>query len=139
MYKIIIRSIFYHWFILFVGISIGFIANSEWFGYKYVLVERSIRNIFFPLEYNENIENFVKESGRMKLWASLDCPDEFNILDDLVKGEEFYWAVYTYKNKQGKTIKDIGSIRVRWKTWEYYYHTDEAQDYIQNQKRISSD
>ena len=125
MYKIIVRSIFYHWLILFIGISIGIIVNSEWVGCKYILIERSINNIFFPLEYNENIEAFVKESGRMKLWASLDCPTDFTILDDLVKGEEFYWAVYTYKNKQGKTIKDIGSIRVMWKTWEYYYKIDE--------------
>ncbi len=125
MHKIIIRSIFYHWLILFIGISIGFIGNSEWVGYKYVLVERSIRNIFFPIQYNENVEYFVKETGKLKLWSSLECPSDLEILDDMVKGEEYYWALYTYTNKNGKKIKDIGCQRVKWKTWEYYYKIDE--------------
>jgi hypothetical protein len=64
----------------------------------------------------------------MKLWSSLDCPEDFRIIDDIVKGEEFYWAVYTYKNKKGNTVKDIGSVRVKWKTWEYYYKLDEILD-----------
>jgi hypothetical protein len=134
MYKIIIRSIFYHWLVLFIGISIGIILNSEWIGHKYILIERSINNIFFPLEYNENIENFVKETGKMKIWISLDCPENFTIIHDLVKGEEFYWAVYTYKNKYGKTIKDIGSVRIKWKTWEYYYKIDEPSEPVQLNK-----
>ena len=125
MYKIVLRSIFYHWFALFIGISIGFIANSEWVGDKYAIIERSIRNIFFPIQYDENIEVFVKQAGKMRLWSSLECPENFVVLDDLVKGEEFYWALYKYKDKNGKEVKDVGSIRVKWKTWEYYYKLDE--------------
>ena len=125
MYKIIIRSIFYHWFILFVGISIGVISNSEWVGYKYVLIERSVRNIFFPIEYNQEVENYVKEQGKLKLWGQLGCPEDLEIVDDLVKGEEFYWALCKYTDKNGKKIKAIESVRVRWKTWEYYYKIDE--------------
>lgn len=125
MYKIIIRSIFYHWFALFVGISLGFIAHSEWVGEKSVIIERSIRNIFFPIEYDQNIEALIKQTGRMKLWSSIGCPDYFEILEELVKGEEFYWAVYKTKDKNGNEVKDIGSIRIRWKTWEYYYKLDE--------------
>lgn len=125
MIKIILRSIFYHWFTLFVGLSIGFICHSEWVGTKAVIIERSIRNIFFPIKYTPEVENFIKQAGAMKLWSSVGCPEEFVIIDDLVKGEEFYWAVFTYKNHEGKTVKDIGSIRVKWKTWEYYYKLDE--------------
>ena len=125
MYKIVLRSIFYHWFALFIGISIGFIANSEWVGDKYAIVERSVRNIFFPIQYDENIEAFVKQAGKVRLWSSLGCPEDFVVLDDLVKGEEFYWALYKYKDKNGKEVKDVGSIRVKWKTWEYYYKLDE--------------
>jgi hypothetical protein len=125
MYKIVLRSIFYHWFALFIGISIGFIANSEWVGDKYAIVERSVRNIFFPIQYDENIEAFVKQAGKVRLWSSLECPEDFVVLDDLVKGEEFYWALYKYKDKNGKEVKDVGSIRVKWKTWEYYYKLDE--------------
>lgn len=126
MHRIIIRSIFYHWLILFIGMSIGFIGNSEWVGYKYVLIERSISNIFFPIEYTETVENYIKEAGKIRLWSQLGCPQDFVIIDDLVKGEEFYWASYRYKDKQGKEIKGIDSVRVRWKTWEYYYSIDES-------------
>ena len=125
MHKIVIRSIFYHWLILFIGISIGFISNSEWVGEKSVLIERSIRNIFFPIEYNENIEALIKESGKVRLWSSLGCPEYFEIIDDFVKAEEYYWAVYKTKDKKGRIIKDIGSVRIKWKTWEYYYKLDE--------------
>lgn len=125
MYKIIIRTIFYHWFILLMGIAIGFIANSEWVGEKYIVVDRSIRNIFFPIKYDENVERFVRENGKLRLWSTLGCPNDLVILDDVVKGEEYYWALYTYTDQNGKKIKDIGCERVRWKTWEYYYKIDE--------------
>jgi hypothetical protein len=125
MYKIIIRSIFYHWFALFIGLSIGFICHSEWVGTKAVVVERSIRNIFFPIQYDENVENFVKSMGQTRLWIEAGKPDDFKIIDDLVKGEEFYWAIYTYKDESGNIKKAIGCARIRWKTWEYYYKLDE--------------
>jgi hypothetical protein len=128
MYKIVLRSIFYHWFAVFVGISIGFLCNSEYVGEKSIIVERSIRNIFFPIKYDDNVEMFVKNAGRMRLWALLGCPDHFEIVDELVKGEEHYWAVYNTKDKNGKIVKDIGSVRIKWKTWEYYYKLDEIID-----------
>jgi hypothetical protein len=128
MIKVVLRSLIYPWFILFIGFSIGFICNSEWFGYKYVLVERSVRNIFFPIQYDERVEEWVKSNGRLRLWASLECPKNFEIIDEFVKGEEHYWAVYKTKNSEGKEIKDIGSVRVKWKTWEYYYKLDEILD-----------
>ena len=128
MYKIVLRSIFYHWFAVFVGISIGFLCNSEYVGEKSIIVERSIRNIFFPIKYDENVEAFVKNAGRTRLWSLLGCPEYFQIVDELVKGEEHYWAVYNTKDKSGKILKDIGSVRIKWKTWEYYYKLDEIID-----------
>jgi hypothetical protein len=125
MHKIVIRSIFYHWLFLFAGVVIGFISNSEYVGEKSVIIERSINNIFFPIKYNEKIEAWIKETGRMRLWANLNCPEHFEIVDEVVKGEEYYWAIYKMKDKSGKEIKDIGSIKVKWKTWEYHYKLDE--------------
>jgi hypothetical protein len=125
MHKVVIRSIFYHWLFLFVGIAIGFICNSEYVGEKFVIIERSINNIFFPIKYDEKIETWVKETGRMRLWANLECPEYFEIIHEFVKGEEHYWAVYKTKDNKGKEIKDIGSVRVKWKTWEYNYKLDE--------------
>ena len=128
MIKVVLRSLIYPWFILFVGFSIGFICNSEWFGCKYVLVERSVQNIFFPIKYDEQVEQWVKSNGRLRLWANLECPEYFEVVHEFVKGEEHYWAVYKTRDSQGKEIKDIGSVRVKWKTWEYYYKLDEIID-----------
>jgi hypothetical protein len=120
MHKIIIRSIFYHWLFLFIGISIGFIANSEWVGYKYAIVQRSIKNIFFPVEYNEEIESFVKEMGQMRTWVALNCPRDFKIIEENVIGQEFYWCKYSVRETIG-----TAQHRIKWKTWEYYYKIDE--------------
>jgi hypothetical protein len=125
MHKIVIRSIFYHWLFLFVGIAIGFVCNSEYVGEKFVIVERSVNNIFFPIKYDEKIETWVKETGRMRLWANLECPEHFEVIHEFVKGEEHYWAVYKTKDNKGKEITDVGSVRVKWKTWEYNYKLDE--------------
>lgn len=120
MHKIIIRSIFYHWLFLFIGISIGFIANSEWVGYKYAIVQRSVKNIFFPVEYNEEIESFVKEVGQMRTWVGLNCPRDFKIIEENVIGQEFYWCKYSVRE-----IIGTAQHRIKWKTWEYYYKIDE--------------
>lgn len=125
MYKIIVRSIFYQWFILFIGMSIGFIANSEWAGYKYVLLERSIRNIFFPIEYNEQMEKFVIEMGQMRTWIDLGCPKKLDFFEEKVIGEEFYHARYECVDRNGKQHSGIAFHRIKWKTWEYYYKIDE--------------
>ena len=124
MHKIVIRSIFYHWLCLFAGVAIGFICNSEYVGEKAVIIERSINNIFFPLEYNEDIENYVKWMGKNRIHSELGYPHDFQILEDVVKGDEYYCAIAKYTDvKTGKEIKTIVSTRVRWRPWEYNYHT----------------
>lgn len=122
MYKIIFRSIFYQWFLLFIGISIGFIANAEWLGYKSVLIERSISNIFFPIEFTPEVEANVKNIGADKIYAELDYPNEFEILGDVVYyNDEFYWCKYKFRDDKGKLQFGEATTRVRWKTWEYNY------------------
>lgn len=128
MHKIVIRSIVYHWLFLFIGISIGFIANSEWAGYKYVLLERSIKNIFFPIRYNQEIENLVKEMGKMRTWVELGCPTDFVVSNERVIGEEFYSAKYEFIDKNGEKHSGNAFHRIKWKTWEYYYKLDEIID-----------
>jgi hypothetical protein len=123
MHKIVIRSIFYHWLFLFAGVAIGFICNSEYVGEKAVIIERSINNIFFPIQYNEQIEAYVKTMGKQKIWTELDCPADFEILEDVVKAEEYYWAIAKYTDvKTGNKIKTIVSTKIRWRPWEYNYH-----------------
>lgn len=122
MYKIIFRSIFYPFFLIFIGISVGFIVNAEWLGYKSVLVNRSIDNIFFPIEFTPAVEANVKKIGASKICAELGFPKDFEILGDVVYyNDEFYWCKYKYRDKNNVLRFGESTTRVRWKTWEYNY------------------
>lgn len=125
MYKIIFRSIFYHWLILLIGISIGFITNAEWIGYKSVLIERSISNIFYPIEFTKEIEDRVKGIGASKIFTELGYPNDFEVLGDVVYyNDEFYWCKYKYRDKNNRLKFGESTTRVRWKTWEYNYGSE---------------
>lgn len=132
------RTLFYQMFLLFIGISIGFICNAEWVGWKSCLVERSVKNIFFPIEFNDNTCQAVKNWGQLKLWGLYKQPANFKILEDGLLGEEFYVAKISYTDENGRTVEKIDSVRVRWKTWEYYYtdpepwDIEDIEDYIEN-------
>ena len=122
MYKIIARSIFYHWLLLIIGLSVGFTLNAEWLGYKSVLIERSINHIFFPIDFTPEMESKIKNMGAKKVYESLGCPNDFEILGDVVYyNDEFYWCRYKYRDKQNNLQFGETTNRVRWKTWEYYY------------------
>ena len=125
MYKVIIRTIFYHWLILCAGISIGFMGNAEWVGYKSVLIKRSIDNIFFPIEFTSEIEKKVQNIGSKKIYIELGYPNEFEILGEVVYyNDEFYWCKYKYRDIHNKLIFGESTTRVRWKTWEYNYSSN---------------
>lgn len=126
MYKVIIRTIIYQWLILCVGISIGFIGNAEWIGYKSLLVSKSIDNIFFPINITPEIQQNIKNIGQQKLRTKLGNPKYFTILDDFLYDNEVYWAEYEFIDEYGKKIKQINKVRIYWKPWEYYYHLDDS-------------
>lgn len=136
--KAVLRTIFYQYFFLFVGLAVGFILNAEWVGYKSCLVERSINNIFFPVRFDEDVCQKIKNWGAFKLWAFNDRPKDFQIIEDGLLAEEFYIAKFQYKDSNGNKIEKIQSVRIRWKTWEYYWEDAEAstpeelRDYIEN-------
>ena len=136
--KTMLRTLFYQYFLLFIGISIGFICNAEWIGWKSNLVAQSVQNIFFPKEFDEDTCAKLKNWGAFKLWAFNDRPRNFKIVEDGLLAEEFYIAKFTYTDTNGKTIEKIETVRLRWKTWEDYY-TDpsmttekELKDYMDN-------
>lgn len=132
------RTLFYQFFLLFIGISIGFICNAEWVGWKTEIVAKSVDNIFFPTKFDEKTCEQIKNWGKFRIWAFNDRPADFTIIEDGLLAEEFYIAKFTYTDKNGNTVEKIETNRVRWKTWEYYY-TDptpwtqaDVQDYIDN-------
>lgn len=131
--KIFLRTVFYQFFLLFVGGAVGFILNAEYIGWKSVIIERSVQNIFFPVEYSDEVEDLVLNVGRLRLNVALNgSPYDstgIKLLDEFVWNEEVYVALYEYTNAEG-TIRRDYSTRVRWKSWEYYYeyHGPEGVD-----------
>lgn len=138
MIKTVLRTIFYQFFILFIGIFIGFITNAEWVGWKSELVNKSVKNIFFPTEFDKKTLEQIKNWGRFRIWAFNDRPENFTIIEDGLLAEEFYIVKFTYTDNKGNVIEKIDTTRVRWKTWEYYYpdpspwKEEEVHDYIEN-------
>ena len=136
--KAVLRTIFYQYFLLFIGISIGFIANAEWIGWKSNLVERSFYNIFFPVKFDDETCAKIKNLGLYRLYSFNNYPADFKLIEDGLLGEEFYIAKFQYTNKNGDTIEKIDSTRVRWKTWEYYWTdptpstVEEIEEYMKN-------
>lgn len=124
----VLRTLFYQFFLIFVGLSLGFIFHSEWVGKKSIIVERSVKNIFYPIEYDERLERVIKEWGSYNVFMLKECPKEFEVLDENVYNEEWYWCRYKYRDHKGKIRFDEGTARIRWKTWEYYYEPDVLLD-----------
>lgn len=125
--KVVFRTIFYHWFVLFIGIAIGFIANAQWVGHKYLLVEKSINNIFFPTEYTPELDELIKNFATYKMWCELGKPEDFKVLDGFLYDHEVYTAEVSFK-KNGEEVTKVAKTRVRWKPWEYYYEFHEAKE-----------
>lgn len=130
----VFRTLFYQFLLVFIGISIGFIANAEWVGYKSCMVERSIKNIFFPIEYNDETCQKIKNWGAFKIYSFNNYPNNFKIIEEGLLGEEFYIAKFEYVDHLGKKQQKIQNTRVRWKTWEYYYeevNTQSNEDFLE--------
>ena len=143
--KTVLRTLFYQYLLLFIGISVGFIVNAEWVGWKSNLVAKSVENIFFPKEFNEDTCAKLKNWGAFKLWSFNGMPEKFKVIEDGLLAEEFYIAKFTYIDENGNTIEKIDSVRLRWKTWEDYYTepkiktNEEIEEYIKNGTLNSSE
>ena len=115
------RTLFYQFFLLFIGISIGFICNAEWVGWKTEVVAKSVDSIFFPTKFDERTCEQIKNWGKFRIFAFNNRPQDFKVIEDGLLAEEFYIAKFTYTDQNGNTVEKIDTTRVRWKTWEYYY------------------
>lgn len=116
------RTLFYQFLLITVGLSIGFILNAEYIGWKSSIIERSVTNIFNPIKYDEDICKRVKNWGATRIWAELGRPSMFEVLEDGLLAEEYYIGKFKYTNVEtGETEVKIIPQRVRWKPWEYYY------------------
>jgi hypothetical protein len=119
------RTLFYQFFLLFVGLSVGFLLNVEYVGWKYPIVHNSIYNTFFPIDFeDEGVLDWLYVQGRFKINAFNSYPKDFKVIEEAMCAEEWYWVKYSYTDN-GNTKIAIDHVRIRWKPWEYYYD-DEA-------------
>ena len=134
----VFRTLFYQFLLLFVGLSVGFIANAEYIGWKSSIISRSVSNIFFPVVYDETQVRRIKDWGAFKLWGSLNMPEGFKVIEEAILAEEWYWCKFSFKDSNGETVTKIDSVRIRWKPWEYYYEmpnsmsVEELREYVAN-------
>ena len=119
--KTVIRTIIYQILLLWTGFSIGFMINPEYWGNRAPLVQRSIKNIFYPVEYDEEVEAFLLDVGRSRIFFGLP-PGSTNlkIIDDSMISDERYSAKYSYNDPNGNiVVVDNYISRINWKPWEY--------------------
>lgn len=121
--KAVVRTVFYQFFLIFIGLVVGFIAAPSYWGNKAPIIERSVRNIFFPLEYNQNVEQHVMEFGKYRLWVELDCPPNLTCFNSKVINEEWYETDYSYEDADKNIVEGKYRTRIRWQPWEFYYPT----------------
>ena len=108
--------------------SVGFILNAEYLGWKYPVVRTSIYNTFFPVDFeDEGVLEWLYNTGRMKIYAFNSYPQDFKVIEEAMAAEEWYWVKFSYTDENGDRKTKIDHIRVRWKPWEYYYE-DEARE-----------
>ncbi len=135
--KAVTRTLFYQLFLLFVLCSVGFISFPEQVGFRSMTLYMSYLNHFHQMGFERALP-MLKRMGEFRTWAGLGYPKDFKVLEDAMAAEEWYWCKYQYTNRQGNFVTEISSMRIRWKTWEYYYQLEdewseeEMRDYLEN-------
>ena len=125
-WKTVSRTIFYQFFLVFVGLSLGLIIHPEWVGNKAIVIDKSIDNIFFHPTFEEVKPN-IMYVGRLRLWVFLDMPEDLNVYDEEMIGEELYTCNYDYE-KDGEKITGDYETYIRWKSWESGYELKKPVD-----------
>lgn len=119
--KTVARTLFYQYLGLFIGISLGFIFAPNYWGSKAPVLERSIQNIFYPIEYNDNVQMFLMDIGKSRLWVELDDPPNLTFYNSKIIAEEWFETDYSYTDKNSQIIEGHYRTRIKWKPWEYDY------------------
>jgi len=129
--KTVARTIFYELLLIFMGVSIGFIAHSTYWGNKAPIVQQSIKNIFWPVEYNDEVKEFLINIGRSRIFLGLPPhATNFKILEDAMISDEQYMADYEYFADDERVVVRGYITKINWKPWEYDYPTLEQLEPI---------
>ena len=136
--KTVIRTLLYQYLALFIGISVGFMLNPNYWGNRAPIIERSVKHIFYPIEYNEDVEEFILDVGRKRLFYESvtehgNLPKLFEIVKDseYIEGEEWYHCQYQYVDENGTLDIHKYRTRIKWKPWELYFPSAKDEEEIQ--------
>ena len=97
----------------------------------------SYLNHFYPITFERALP-MLRAVGQFRIWGLHGYPKDFKVLVEAVAAEEWYWCRYQYTDRKGISRIGIESLRIRWKSWEYYYdlkptETEESlRDYLEN-------
>ena len=112
--KTLCRVVVYPLLLIIGGASLGFAAYPQLVGHKYWLVSWAYRSIFNPPTYDaEKVTRIARE--RLLGWWR-DIPG-FTIIDQRDYGEEAREFLIEHLDDEGKVIRKIVRIWVRWKLW----------------------
>jgi hypothetical protein len=139
--KTVVRTLLYQFLFLFAGLSIGFIAHANYWGNRAPIIERSVQHIFFPIEYNKYVEDFIIDTGRKRLFFETiyefnnQLPELFEIVkgSEYIEGEEWYCCEYQYVDEDGNLDVYEYRTRIKWKPWELYYPSADDEKKIQEE------
>jgi len=130
----VLRTLFYQFFFLFVAFAVGFLLNAEYAGWKSTLVLNSYNNIFYPVDFNDpGVLDWLYNQGRFKIWSYNRHPADFEIVEEAMMAEEWYWVKYSYTDENGDKQTAIDHTRIRWKPWEYYYEDESLEPMTQEE------
>lgn len=127
--KTIARTLVYQALLVWAGFSVGFMMNPEYWGNRAPLVQRSIKNIFYPVEYNQEVKDFLISIGRSRIYFSLEpgCSN-LKILSDKMASDEQYIAKFEYTDPKGKRILvEDYNTKINWKSWEYDFPSPDEE------------
>jgi hypothetical protein len=129
--KTVLRTLVYQFLILFTGLSIGFITHANYWGNRAPLIEKSVKNIFYPVEYNKEVKEFLTNVGKSRIFFSLPPgSSDLIIIEDRMISDEQYMADYEYVLNGEKIVVNGYVTKINWKPWEYDYPNPEEKEML---------
>ena len=102
--KTVVRTLIAEWLIVSTLISTCFLVDPFYWGYKYPQMRLAIQTIFFPREYDENVERWLIGVGRARLRT--EHPGSA-VVEDTMFGDSTYLCKYIDADGNMQTYNTI--------------------------------
>jgi len=124
--KIFLHTVVWRLLVISSALTLGFVINAEFVGWKSTATERFVKEKLFSIDYDAQIEELCKTLGRKQLIAELGnpSPDRLKIIKEEVANQESYSALFQFILPDGKQVLAVFQAKVRWKPADYDYSED---------------